>query len=525
MNLRERAAAAFDAALAELRGYPGLAAGRTAITASRDRFTATMSIALVGRVSAGKSTLANALLAGPYAATGISELTCNVTSLRHGPRSELTVHFTGGRPPETRDMADLLALSALARDDPALRDYLAAISYLEVRDRNPHLRAFDLVDTPGLDAAHGSEQVRKTLEFLGRPADSLRAATVSFASQADALVLVFPRTPAATDAEVVGEFVRAGLGAANPITAVGALTKTELYWPEHDPVAKGRLDAERLMRVPAARDLLFEITPVAGKLAAAAGVLTEADFADLQALSRVPAATLKRRLRFGPAFRTQPYPDLPLPADRRAALFDQFSAYGIAVACEFIDGRDARDADGLRELLAERSGLTGLRRLLLDHFAHRADIIKLRRVIDDLAGLAGRLAASTDPRELDRLRRATAEITLLDQQPAFRELAMLRHYWAGELTFTAEEGEELHRVAGERGPGLADQLGLPAGAPPSALAARAAARHDYWSGAKDDPLYAGVSHAAAVVMLNAYDRLIGEVKSALSAQKGTTAHA
>jgi hypothetical protein len=279
------------------------------------------------------------------------------------------------------------------------------------------------------------------------------------------------------------------------------------------------------MRVPAARGLLFEITPVAGKLAAAAGVLTDEDYADLESLARVPAATLRKRLRFGPGFRAEPYPDMPVRQDRRAELFDRFSAWGIAQACELIGGQDATDPAGLRELLAERSGLTTLRRLLLDHFGHRADIIKLRRVIDDVAALPGRLAPSTDPRELDRLRGAAAEITRLGQEPAFRELAMLRHYWAGELTFTAEEGEELHRVAGERGAGLADQLGLPADATPPELASASAARHGHWADAVLDPQYAGASHAAAVVMLNAYDRITSQIKAARRAAEGTNAHA
>jgi len=525
VNLRERAGTAFDAALAEVRGYPGLRPAAAAIAANRQRYAATMSIALVGRVSSGKSTLANALLAGPYAATGISELTCNVTSLRYGPRPELTVHFSDCRPAEKKNRAELFALSALAHGDPALKDYLAAISYLEVSDPNPHLKSFDLVDTPGLDAAGGADRVRKTLEFLGRPADSLREATVLFASRADALVLVFPRALAATDAELVGEFVRAGLGAANPITAVGAYTMTELFWPEYDPIEKGRQDAERLMRVPAARSLLFEITPVAGKLAAAAGVLTDEDYADLQSLSRVASATLKKRLGFGPGFKTEPYPDLPLAAGRRAELFDQFSAYGIWLASELIGGRDANSAAQLRELLAHRSGLTALRRLLLDHFGHRADIIKLRRVIDDVASLPDRLAPSTDRRELDQLRRAVAEITRLDQVPAFRELDTLRAYWAKELTLSAEEGEELHRVAGERGVALTDQLGLPPGTPFAELAAAAAARHEYWSGAAEDPLYRGATHAAARVMQNAYDRITGQIRDARPAGEENTAHA
>jgi hypothetical protein len=260
---------------------------------------------------------------------------------------------------------------------------------------------------------------------------------------------------------------------------------------------------------------------VAGKLAAAAGVLTGEDYADLECLSRAPAPVLLKRLRFGPGFRTAPHPDLPLPADRRDRLFERFSGYGIALACELIGGKDVKDPVGLRDLLGQRSGLVDLRRLLLDHFGRRADIIKLRRVIDDVATLPGKLAASAGPRELDRLRRAVAEITRLDQAPAFRELAALRSYWAGELTFTAEEGEELHRVAGERGAGLPDQLGLPAGATAADLTAIATARHGYWADAVHDPRYPGVSHAAAVVMLNAYDRLISQVKSARSAGEGT----
>jgi hypothetical protein len=514
MSLHRRAIAAFDAALSTIRGDSALSAMYTAIAAEREHYQQKMSVALVGRVSSGKSTLTNALLGGQYAATGIEELTYNVTSLRHGPSGQLIVHFTDGRPPESKDRADLVELATRARASNEMRDYLAAIAYLEVTDPNPRLKPFDLVDTPGLDAVYGTEQTRKTLEFLGRSADVVREDTVSFAARADALVLVFPRAPAGTDAEIVEDFARSGLGTANPITAVGALTKIELHWPRYDPMSKGREDAARLMAVPGARRLLFELKPVAGKLAEAASVFTAQDYEDLTALSAVPAETLRRALKFGPSFKHDPHPELPVAAGRRAVLFDSFSGYGVFLSCELLRRKPPPSPEQLRTLLEERSGLADLRQLLFEHFARRSDVIKLRRAIDAVGAVPATYADGLSPRELDVGRRAAAEVTRLDQEPAFRELAMLRLYYQKELGFASEEGQELERMAGERGPSIAERLGRAVGTPLGDLAVIAADRHAYWSCAVIDPLYSGAAHGACQVMLNAYDRISNEIGNA-----------
>jgi Dynamin family len=521
MSLHDRASAAFDAALATTRVDPALAAVHASLAAQRDRYRRKMSVALVGRVSSGKSTLANALLGGTYAATGIEELTYNVSWLRHGPHPEITVHFTDGRKPERRDRDDLRSLAVRAHGDPQLQRYLTAIAYVEVTDPNPRLAGYDLVDTPGLDAVSGTAQARKTLAFLGRTADEVRADTVSFAAQADALILVFSRGMAGTDDELVSDFVRSGLGTANPITAVGALTKIELHWPrvDLDPIRRGRLDAERLMAAPSMRRLLFELKPVAGKVAAAAGVFTEEDLEDLKALKEVSEGTLMKRLKFGPDFCEASFPDLPVPASRRNELFNLFGAYGIFLACELIRaGVDT--APELRAQLEQRSGLSDLRSLLTEHFSRRADVIKLRGAIDEAAALPKRFAAELGPRELDRARRAAAEVTGLGQEPAFRELAALRDYLLGELVFTEEEGAELARIAGEHGHSLADRLGRPPDSTLDDLAAAATERHAYWAGAVLDPRYAGANHGACQVMLSAYDQISYEIGRARRASEG-----
>jgi hypothetical protein len=57
------------------------------------------------------------------------------------------------------------------------------------------------------------------------------------------------------------------------------------------------------------------------------------------------------------------------------------------------------------------------------------------------------------------------------------------------------------------------------------MAAKAAARHAYWADAVLDPRYAGDTHAAATVMLNAYDRITGQLKDPRGAGEGTTVNA
>jgi GTPase SAR1 family protein len=525
MSTHQRAVAAFAVAMDATAADPALADVHAAIAAQRDRYLEKMSVALIGRVSSGKSTLANALLGGAYAPTGIGELTFNVSWLRHGPEAGVTVHFSGSRPPERRARGDLDALAARARTerarggqaDRSLREYLASIEYLEVTDPNPRLEPFDLVDTPGLDAASGDEGSRKTLEFIGRTADDVREDTIAFASKADALVDVFPKTISAPDMELLAEFTRYGIGVANPVMAVGVLTKIETDWPRHgDPMGEGRRRAAGLLTMPHMRGLMFELLPLGGKMAAAAGVLSEADYEDLRAFNDMPCEALEKALAFAPTFAKAPYPQLPLPAERRRDLFDMLSGYGFFVACGLIS--NSAGLDEVRVQLAERSGLADLRRRLRDHFARRADVIKLRRAIDEADSVAYRLSTGLDtglePRERDQAWCAMAEITALGQEPAFRELASVHDYHAGLLTFTAQEGEELARVTGERGPLLTDRLGVAAGTPLADLARTAADRLRHWSGAMRDPLNRDANRNACQAMLSAYDQISDEIRSA-----------
>jgi hypothetical protein len=507
--LRERAIAAFDRAMAELGQESCAEPARAVLREQRGRLLSTLRVALVGRVSAGKSTLVNALLGCHRVATGVEELTYNVNWLRYGEQPGIVVRFRDGRPGQRRELADLERMTVSARDDPALQEFLSSIDYIEVSDPSPQLRDFDLVDTAGLDS-HFLADSANTLRFLGRTGEQVRADTVAHASMADALVLVFARGLARGEAELLADFRGAGLATATPITAIGALTKVEMYWPDRDPMAEGRRVAAKIMKDAGAARLLFDLRPIASLVAAGAATLPESEFADLSQLARLPPDLLARRAGLGPLFTSRDYDDIPVPATRRRALFGRLGGYGIVLGCALIrDGMD--NADGLRRELIERSGMPAFRNLLTGHFGNRADVIKLQRVITVLQERQQPIRTALPPRERLRMDAAFAEVTRLGfAEHAFAELAALQRYYDGRLELTDAEAAELLRITGEHGSSPATRLGLPAQATAGALLARARERLAYWATYAAEPSHSGPTRRAGQIIQRSYELLIRE---------------
>lgn len=509
--LRDRAVAAFDRAAAELGRAPSAELARALLRGQRNRLLCTLRLALVGRVSSGKSTLANALLGCYRVATGVTELTYNVNWLRYGEAPGLAVHFRDGRPSQHRDLAELERLTVRARADPELAALLGAIDYIEVREPNPQLHDFDLIDTAGLDS-HFVADSANTLRFLGRADADVRAATVAHASQADALVLVFARGLGRAEADLLADFRDAGLSTATPITAIGALTKVELYWPERDPMAEGQRVAGKIMTEAGAGRLLFELRPVASLVAAGAATLTDEQAADLAELARLPPRLLAERASLGPLFTRRDYDDVLVPAARRQTLYRQLSGYGIVLGCELV--REGVDSPAsLRQELTRCSGMPAFRNLLTGHFGNRADLIKLQRAMTALQEQQQAVRESLPPRERLQLDTAIAEVTRLGfAEHAFAELAALQSYYDGRLCLDQAEAAELLQVTGEHGLSPAARLGLPASAPPAAALARARERLAYWAAFAAELSQAGPSRRAGQIIQRSYELLIQELE-------------
>jgi Dynamin family len=513
MTLRNRVVAAFDQAAAALGGADCLGPAREAVSKQRARVLASLRVVLVGRVSSGKSTLANALLGGYRVPTGVAELTYNVNWLRYGDPRRLAVNFRDGRPAERHQVSDLEQLTVRARQDSWLHDYVTQIDFIEVFDPDPYLREFDLVDTPGLDS-HFADDAANTLRFLGRDEGDVRRATLTSANEADALVLVFARGLARSEDDLIADF--SGLGAASPIAAIGALTKVEYYWPAGDPMAEGRRVADLVMRAAGARRLLYDLRPVASRVAAAAATLTEPDCGDLAELARLPPAQLAKFARLGAAFASRD--DLPLAPGRRRELFNRFGGYGITQACGLL--RDGlAEPTGLRAELIASSGLGEFRDLLIGHFGSRADLIKLQRAVADVDYLHRTMRPLLPPREQLILDTAAAAVTQLRyKEHALAELAVLRDYYDGALQLSDGQAADLIRMAGQHGTSLADRLGLPACASADALASRARELHARWAAFTADPSHLAATRRAGYTMRRTAERLLAEAATASPVQ-------
>jgi hypothetical protein len=513
-SLRAEVISTFERARARLGDSPSLDTVRRDLDEHAGRVRAPMSVAVVGRVSSGKSTLVNALLGEYRAPTGVQELTFNVNLLRHGHPPRVIVHFRDARPSEPRDIAELEALTVRAADDPRWQAYLGNIDHLEVIDPNPYLRAFDLVDTPGLDSHFGADS-QNTLRFLGRTGEDVRSSTLARAARADAVVMTFVRGAHEDDAQVVADFSGFDVAGLGPLNAVGVLNRIDMYWDwerEPDPMRVADRVAEQIMAAPGMSRLLFAVLPLCGQLAAGAGACDERDLSDLRQLAGLPHEVLAPWVARGRMFWERPRDDVDVSAERRHHLVRRFSQYGVVLASCLVR-RGVDEGAELREQLARRSGLSRVRALLADHFGNRSDVIKTVQVLRWARSVSVRQGSALPPRPRAALNAAVGEFTALElrESAAFDELRALRDLYDGSLTLSPQEAEELRRLTGEHGRGLLDRIDLPDGATGEAMRRRVLERLAHWSFRAVDPDYAGATGRAVRIIRRSYEAVLDRI--------------
>ncbi|QWB27748.1 MULTISPECIES: dynamin family protein [Streptomyces] len=511
-GLADRVKAAFESALRLMaRGGGSAEVLRAAFEAERGRAGKKMSVAVVGRISTGKSTLVNALIGEERVATGSQELTFNVNRLRYSETPRLLVRYKDGRPSVPYSPERLEELTARREDH---LEELRGIAEVVVEIPAPYLEDFELIDTPGLDCVFGEDSLN-TLEFLRLRPEDVMDASLRHASAADALILVLPvRGPSRTDADVVAQFLGPDFATSTPLTTLGVLTKCEYLWEEGGPhpLVLGRRQADRIMRdAPGMRRRLFDLTPVCGLLGQAAATLDEETVATFEELAKAPSAALSLRLSDAKMF-VNAGDGFPLDAARRRALWNRFGPYGIHTVCGLLrDG--VRDPAKLRAILLDDSGLTGLRGRLTDHFGHRSALLKLDGSLERIRRMPKDLAAGAGPRERSLLDAALGGFEALAlNEPGFAELRTLRELYSGRLRLGVEENEELRRALGEFGRSPAARLGLPEGAGADALRAEARRRHSVWLVRWQSGMLYGPSREAARTVVRAYEHLLHELE-------------
>lgn len=415
-------------------------------------------IAVSGHVSAGKSTMVNALIGRRLAQTGRGETTMvnawfvrgrpeRTVYLIHGGRrieAPLPTDGKGGPVPENLDC-----------------DALQAVTY--VLDE-PLLDEMTLIDTPGLFSPNAEHSER---------AEALVSRTREAANTANALIYVTQEIPgsAVDDRQLLAfQSLFGGLSGKMPINAVLVLSKIDEKWDVAGEDPRTPFEIARQLTAAHGQELwkrVWTTTPLIGRLAELGRTelsLSEQEMQDLRALATfVP----RRRLLESQSAYTR----AGVTVGRGAALRARLGSYGLWRALHLID--TGCDSGELLEGLCAESGLGDLVGIITEVFRSRVDVLRAESVLSAVMHEV-LTAPGLDASACSYVAQRIEQVLLSDGARGLRRVHALRLVCdedGRELRLSERRRLELRHLFGQ---GVAAQrLGIPADTPPIEMARHA----------------------------------------------------
>jgi Dynamin family len=402
-------------------------------------------VAVVGKVSAGKSTMVNALLGQCVAPTSVSECTRLVTWFHYGVPQHLEIQLKSGqlidaqltpegKLPET--------LEVPPEQVQALHCYLA----------NDLLKWMTLIDTPGIGSVH-EEYSSTTQELL-----SQEEKDSSFAAQrADAVVFLFNQVLMQDELEALQMFHSASGNdpSRSASSAVGVLSKA-------DQLGDGTRDpwnvAVELAGVYAGkfRNEVATVVPVVGLLAEAseAATLTELDVKQLSLLAQMEESAFGKLLWSTDRFVSA---DAPVTPEKRERLLGMLDLYGIQNAVRFLR-QGVHGAFGLRRELAAISGIAAVKQTLATYFSEQDHVLKVRSSLDWLNRLTYINAEGPEAAGLLSFRDKIGDLRMHPDMQPIAELEAWHACCTGRATLDPGQLAEISRLFSPGTPG--NKLGM-----------------------------------------------------------------
>ncbi len=416
-------------------------------------------IAVVGRVSAGKSTMVNALLGQCVAPTNVSECTRLVTWFRYGHPQRVEIELLDGSRTETQLGPDGRLPNEVGVPPSRVR---ALHCYLA----NELLRWMTLIDTPGIGSVH-AEYSASTEELL-----AAERASSAAARRADAVIFLFNQVVMEDELKALQLFRTANSeeSSQSAANAVGVLAKA-------DQLGDGSRDPWGVALELAGqyagkfRDEVATVVPVIGLIAesAEAALLTEPDVRHLGALAAMEPKAFERLLWSADRFASA---DAPVAAEERQRLLELLDLYGVRLAVTRIrDG--ASDAVPLRRELAASSGIAEVKQTLAKYFREQDHLLKVRSVLEELRRIS--YAPTLDATSSAGFRAALESLRLDPEMQPICELEALHDCCSGRVELPGPMLDEVTRLFA---PGtVANRLGI-ASSDRSTLAEATRRRHD-----------------------------------------------
>lgn len=450
---------------------------RDGVAAVAQRLREPLRVAVAGRVSAGKSTLANALLGVPAAPTAAGECTRVVTWYRYGDHDDAAVVLRDG----SRMPLDLRADRTLPTDLPVPWEDVVCV---EVRLYCSPLRDLTLIDTPGVSSLRDGMSARAAEVLTARSRHAARAA--------DALVYVLTRHVHEDDQAVIDAFGAHLQGlrtsAANCVVLLNKADK--LVEAGEDPL---KACAQLLERAQSELGpVVAAVVPMIGLLAetSSCGLLDEATAGTVRGIAALPADP---RRRWSRRLSTE-------DAERRHVLRG-LDRYGLRRCVEAAETGQGGAAE-LTRLCAELSGISELRRVLLERFAARAGVLKADSAMSALRGLLAQAGPAERRVVSELLGDAAEELALAPEGCDLRVIALLREVAGGRVELPDERRHDIARWV--IAPGASERVGLAPSATAADVRTAALALASSWRIYGNDPRRDTSQQHAAQVMAAAY---------------------
>lgn len=417
-----------------------------------DNMTAPMQLAIIGKVSSSKSTLVNAILGkADVVGTGQMEETYNVSWLKYGPSdSDIVVKFKDG---SSKYVPRNEWKNWAGQESNVLKD---KVRYLEVTYDHEILKGINIIDTPGLDSAKGSDS-RNTIEFLKevRP---------------DAVIMVFTKGLAQSTLDVVKDFQGSQRDAFNltPLNAIGLLSKTDFLWKidqseilPNEKAHKDVIEGNIYTLFPEIKDSLYTILPICSMLGLASSTVTNEDVNLLQGLAKIDEADLKEMLYSVNDF-TDDFFKTQISLEQRKYLQQKFGLYGIYEAIR-LSQKGLLTVELLKKHYRNISGYMTFEKCLYSHFGHRSFLIKTQSIY-------GQISSACDTEREKWISPSAIELIDSIQESVlsclmgifeYKQLDFLSKIYANKMNITDKVAvEEYKRICGEYGTSVVDKLNL-----------------------------------------------------------------
>jgi hypothetical protein len=451
-----------------LLGDPGLEPVHDRLRTRLDELHQPLRVAVAGHVSAGKSTMVNALIGRRLADTGTTETTTVNAWFAHGRPEKVLFRRTDGgiaRAPVPRGE------ERLQPPDDLDRDAQDAITF--VLDE-PLLEHLTVIDTPGLFSPNVEKSDR---------ADAMIAArTVGAARRANALIYLTQEVPgSAVDDRQLQAFqsLFGGLAGKTPINAVLVLSKVDEKWDPSGEDTRSPFDIAADLVSAHGQELwkrVWTTQPLIGHLAELSR--TDATFSaqELEDVRRLAGFPHRRRLLES----ERAFERAGVPVERGRALRMRLGAYGLDRALTLAEAGRTNGGE-LRDALLAGSGLPELMQVLSEVFADRADLLRCESVLSATEQDALTQAEGIDREAANGALRHVESVRLSSGAGELRRLHALRLVCDDEtrrLQLSDKRREELRRLLAPGEP--AERLGLAEGTPTHELAQTAVTRRRWW---------------------------------------------